>query len=157
LPALLTSLKRRSFWIVARTCFQLYRWFPLFGSLRASIAIIQREGKFLVIDRNDGRGLGLPGGIANWREKEEATLHREVREETGLAVTSAEFRMRYHASTDVPCDISVFEVTASGELRESWEGPPRWMSAAEIEPRLLKSQRPVVDLLRKMETGESSR
>ena len=135
---------------MARTCFALYRRFPLFGTLRASNAIIRRNQQFLVIERNDGRGLSLPGGIANWKEAEEETLCREVLEETGLRVTSQELRMRYHSTADVPCDISVFEVQATGELKNSWEGSPRWMTMAELEPGMLKSQRPVLELLRKM-------
>jgi len=146
----LENLRRWLFWIVARTCFALYRRFPLFGTLRASIAIIQRSQQFLVIQRNDGRGLSLPGGIASWKEAEEETLLREVLEETGLRVTGQKMRIRYHSKADVPCDISVFEVQATGELEDSWEGSPRWMPMAELEPRMLKSQRPVLELLRKM-------
>src|SRR5215831_13660243 len=101
LPSLLQSLKRRLFWIVSHTCFRFYRWFPIFGSLRASIAIIHRDGKFLVIHRNDGRGLGLPGGINGWREDEEAGLRREVLEETGLTVKTARLEMRYYSKADV--------------------------------------------------------
>ncbi len=142
------NLKRRLFWIVARTCFKLYRWFPLFGFLRASIGIIRRGQSFLVIQRNDGRGLSLPGGIAGWKEAEEETLRREVREETGLTVTAEEPRMQYHSTADVPCLITVFEVEASGELRDSWEGSPRWMTLAELEPRLLGSQRAAFDLMK---------
>ena len=151
----LENLRRRLFWIVARTCLALYRRFPLFGTLRASIAIIQRGQQFLGIQRNDGRGLCLPGGIAGWRESAEDTLRREVLEETGLRVTSLERRMRYHSQTDVPCDISAFEVQAEGELRNSWEGSPRWMTLAELEPRMLPSQRPVLELLRKMSAASS--
>jgi hypothetical protein len=58
--------------------------------------------------------------------------------------------MRYHSTADVPCDISVFAVQATGELKNSWEGSPRWMTMAELEPRMLESQRPVLELLRKM-------
>lgn len=144
------NLRRRLFWIVARTCFALYRRFPLFGTLRASIAIIQRSQQFLVIQRNDGRGLSFPGGIASWKEAEEDTLRREVLEETGLRVSRQELHMRYHTTAEVPCDISVFEVQAAGELKNSWEGSPRWMTIAELEPRMVKSQRPVLELLRKM-------
>jgi ADP-ribose pyrophosphatase YjhB (NUDIX family) len=144
------TLKRRLFWIVARTCFKLYRWFPLFGSLRASIGIIRRGQSFLVIQRNDGRGLSLPGGIAGWKEVEEETLRREVREETGLTVTAEELKMRYHSTADVPCIIAVFEAEASGELRDSWEGSPRWMTVAELEPRMLASQRRVCELLKEI-------
>jgi 8-oxo-dGTP pyrophosphatase MutT (NUDIX family) len=150
LPTLFANAKRRLFWIVARTCFTLYRWFPLFGALRASIGIIHRGQKILVIQRNDGRGLSLPGGLSSRREAEETTLRREVLEETGLTVTGLELRMRYPSRADVPCTISVFEFEASGELKDSWEGSPRWMTPAELEPRLLESQRPVLELLRKI-------
>jgi ADP-ribose pyrophosphatase YjhB (NUDIX family) len=146
----LASLKRRLFWIVARTCFGLYRIFPVFGSLRASIAIIRREREFLVIERADGRGLSLPGGISNWKEPEAETVRREVLEETELIVTALELQMSYQSSADLPCTISVFEVQAIGDLQDSWEGSPRWMTLEELEPRLLKSQRPVLDLLSKI-------
>ena len=151
---MLEPLKRRLFWIVARTCFILYRWFPLFGSLRASIGIIRHGQTFLMIQRNDGRGLSFPGGIAGWKEAEETTLRREVLEETGLSVTGEQLRTRYHSTADVPCWISVFEVKASGELKGSWEGSPRWMTAAELEPRLLESQRPVLELLKNISAEE---
>ena len=150
MPTPLQSLKRRLFWIVARTCFTLYRLFPLFGSLRASVGIIRRGQTFLVIQRNDGRGFSLPGGISGRKEAEIETLRREVLEETGLTVTGEKLRMLYHSTADVPCDISVFEAEASGELKGSWEGSPRWMTLPELEPRLLESQRPVLDLLRKI-------
>jgi 8-oxo-dGTP pyrophosphatase MutT (NUDIX family) len=148
LPALET-VKRRLFWIVARTCFALYRSFPVFGPLRASIAIIRRDGQILAIERADGRGFSLPGGISGWREAEEQTLRREVREETGLTVTSYESKLRYHSREDMPCMISVFAVQGTGELKNSWEGTPRWMALAELEARIIRSQRPVMELLRK--------
>ena len=153
MPTVLQTLKRRLFWIVSRTCFTLYRLFPVFGALRASIGIIQRNGKFLIIQRNDGRGLCLPGGMSAWKEKEEETLHREIREETGLTVTGQEFKLKYYSDADVPCTISVYQVQAGGELKKSWEGSPQWASVAELEPRLLPSQRPVLDLLKRLEAN----
>ena len=143
----LEKLKRRLFWIVARTCFALYRRFPLFGSLRASIAVISNNGKILIIERNDGRGLSLPGGIARRNETAVDTLYREVLEETGLTIHSPRLRMRYHSAADVPCDISVFEVRVTGELKNSWEGTPAWKTPAELESEILESQRPVLELL----------
>jgi 8-oxo-dGTP pyrophosphatase MutT (NUDIX family) len=155
---MIAALKRRVFFIIARTCFTLYRWFPLFGTLRASIGIIRRGETFLVIQRNDGRGLSLPGGISGWKEAEEETLRREVLEETGMSVTGQELKLRYGSTVDVPCTISVFEAEASGKLKDSWEGLPRWMTVPELEPRFLESQRPVLQLLHKISAelpGES--
>jgi 8-oxo-dGTP pyrophosphatase MutT (NUDIX family) len=151
----LDDVKRRIFWIIARTCFTLYRRFPLFGALRASIGLIQRNEKFLVIHRNDGRGLCFPGGISKWRETEEETLGREILEETGLSVRGKELKLKYYSNADVPCNISVFAVQATGELKNSWEGSPQWITVPEIEPRLLPSQRPVLELLRQMSTNAS--
>jgi 8-oxo-dGTP pyrophosphatase MutT (NUDIX family) len=153
----LESLKRGLFWIVARTCLVLYRRFPLFGSLRASIAIIRRGQQFLVIERNDGRGVSLPGGISNWKEKQEDTVRREVLEETGLHIAELELRMRYFSTADLPCDTYVFEVRAEGEIKKSWEGSPQWMTVAQLEPQLLKSQRPVVEWLRKLAGPDGNR
>jgi ADP-ribose pyrophosphatase YjhB (NUDIX family) len=150
LPTVLDDFKRRMFWMVARTCFTLYRWLPLFGTLRASIGIIQRDDKILIIHRNDGRGLSLPGGISKWQETEEETLRREILEETGLSVTGKELKLHYFSDADVPCNISVFEVQASGELKNSWEGSPQWTTVAEMEPRLLPSQRHVLELINEM-------
>jgi ADP-ribose pyrophosphatase YjhB (NUDIX family) len=150
LRTVLDDSKQRLFWIVARTCFALYRWFPLFGKLRAAIGIVQRDGRFLIIDRADGRGWCLPGGICGWKEAAEETLSREIREETGLIVAEKEFKFSYFSAADVPCNISVFAVQASGELQNSWEGSAHWMTLAEFEPRLLPSQRPVLELLRKL-------
>ena len=142
--------------MIARTCFTLYRTFPVFGSLRASIGIIRKGPNILVIRRNDGRGLSLPGGIAGWRENEESTVRREVLEETGLRVDKLELRTRYHSRTDVPCFISVFEVDAGGELQDSWEGSACWMTIEEIEPQLLASQRPALELMKNIHGGNST-
>jgi 8-oxo-dGTP pyrophosphatase MutT (NUDIX family) len=153
LSTILQSVKRRVFWIFARTCFTLYRRFPIFGALRASLGIIQRDGKFLVIHRNDGRGLCLPGGISNRHEAAEKTLRREVLEETGLTVTGEKLKLEYFSDADVPCNTSVFEVQAAGEVRNSWEGSPQWSTLAAIEPHLLPSQRPILPLLKTMEAA----
>jgi len=150
------NFKRRLFWLIARTCFTLYRAFPIFGSLRASIGIIRKGPKILVIRRNDGRGLSLPGGIAGWRENEVSTLRREVREETGLDVDSLELKTRYHSRSDVPCLISLFEVNASGELQDSWEGSTCWMTIEQLEPQLLVSQRHALEYMKNIRGGSQA-
>ena len=142
MATVLQDVKRRVFWVIARTCFAAYRHFPLFGTLRASIGII---------------GLCLPGGISNRNEAEIETLRREVLEETGLTVMAQELKLKYFSDADVPCNISVFEVQASGEVRNSWEGSPQWNTVAEVEARLMPSQQPVLELLKAMAAREQMR
>jgi hypothetical protein len=113
----LESLRRCLFWIVARIPLLStagFRCLELCARPSPSSSAASYSWSF---QRNDGRGLWLAGGIASWKEAEEETLLREVLEETGLRVTGQKMRIRYHSKADVPCDISVFEVQATGELR----------------------------------------
>jgi len=143
----MVSLSRRLFWIVSRVAFAFYNRFPIYGTLRSAVGIIRRGSDYLVIDRADGRGLGFPGGLARRRESDEQTLRREVAEETGLAVSSAEYLFRCSVSKPVPASIAVFRVTAEGNLHGSWEGEPRWVTPAELRSRITKTQRPIVEQL----------
>lgn len=74
-------------------------------------------------------------------------MRREVREETGLRVTRIIPLFQYHTTADIPVNLSVFDIEAEGNLRGSWEGTPVWLPLAEIQSRLLPSQRPIVDRL----------
>src|SRR5579883_2717663 len=49
--------------------------------------IIEQDGKILLIDRSDGLGYTVPGGIVRYRETVEQCVLRETREETGYMVT----------------------------------------------------------------------
>jgi 8-oxo-dGTP pyrophosphatase MutT (NUDIX family) len=140
-------MKKKLFWLVSRTAFGLYKRFPLFGDLRAAVAIIQDRERYLVIHRNDGRGYSFPGGISHPFEAEPATLLREVREETGLTSTAAEFLFRFRTDIDIPCVISVFRTQAHGNLADSWEGSPEWTDLKTLEIGVARSQKPIVDHL----------
>jgi 8-oxo-dGTP diphosphatase len=48
--------------------------------------IIEQDGKILLIDRSDGLGYTIPGGIVRHKETVEQCVLREVREETGYNV-----------------------------------------------------------------------
>ena len=138
-------LRRRLFWIISRLAFATYQRLPIFGPLRSAVGVIRRGPDYLVIDRADGRGLGLPGGLARRRESDEEAVRREITEETGLSVTSVEFVFRCPVSEPIPASIAVFRVKAGGDLRSSWEGEPQWVTLAELRSRITKSQRVIVE------------
>jgi len=52
--------------------------------------IIVKDGKVLLIERDDGLGRALPGGMVEYGETTEDALKRELREETGLEVEVGE-------------------------------------------------------------------
>lgn len=71
-----------------------------------------------------------------------------------MRVTNLALETRYQSTADVPCTISVFRVEAEGELRESWEGTPQWLTLDELEPKLIKSQKAAVGWMRKIDGAE---
>ncbi|MGC2448001.1 MAG: NUDIX domain-containing protein [Candidatus Sulfotelmatobacter sp.] len=134
------AVKRFLFRVIARTAITVYSYIPIFGHLRASVAILRKGHLILIIDRNDGRGFSFPGGLAHLGESAEQAMRREVHEETGLQVGKSNFLFEYRTSLDILCAISVFNAEATGSLVESWEGTPRWLPMDEIRARLVSSQ-----------------
>src|SRR5579871_2045544 len=139
------TLGAKAFRLLSRSGLAIYSRFPIFGTLRGVVGLIRDKDNFLVIERNDGRGVAFPGGFQMPWESAERAAVREVYEETGLEVTKAVFKLRYFASSEVPVNISVFEMEAKGELRSSWEGTPFWLPIGELRERLLPSQRRIVE------------
>ena len=111
------------------------------------MGVLSRDGKYLVIERNDGRGLSFPGGLSRPGEDAEKAMRREVFEETGLTPTTAEFKFTYEAHDDIPVVVSVYEIKAEGMLRGSWEGMPQWKPVEELRSRVIASQQPIVQTL----------
>ena len=144
MPALVQSIKRLAFKVIANTAIAVYSRFPIFGDLRAAVAVLRHNGLILVIDRNDGRGLSFPGGLTHPGESAERSMRRELREETGLEAEQARLLFEYRSTSDVPCVVTVFEVTANGTLTGSWEGTPRWLSVSEVKSKILSSQADIV-------------
>jgi 8-oxo-dGTP pyrophosphatase MutT (NUDIX family) len=145
--SMVSSLSAKLYWIISRAAHAFYERFPILGSLRGSIAIIRRGDAFLVIERNDGYGLAFPGGLASFREPPENTIHREVAEETGLTVSAAEYLFDFRLARPMPTHTYVYEVTASGQTKPSWEGVPREVTLTELQQRVVVQQRQVVDYL----------
>jgi len=112
-----------------------------------------RRGAILLVERGGHPLKGywsLPGGLVETGESLDEAVRREILEETGLTVTGKELLLEYYSDADVPCNISLFAVQASGDPKNSWEGSPQWMTVDELEPRFVQSQRPVLEVLRKM-------
>ena len=141
------SLRSRAFFVFSRVVYAVYARFPVFGTVRGAIAIIRRDGGFVVTERADGYGLGFPGGIAGFRENLESTVRREVKEETGLRLLSAEFKFEFFYPRPIPNQTFVYEVTAEGDLRGSWEGAARVVTMTELEQHIAPQHRPVLEYL----------
>jgi 8-oxo-dGTP pyrophosphatase MutT (NUDIX family) len=141
------SLKKKLFYVISRAALWSYRRAPIFGMLRACVGVIRSQGRVLVIQRNDGRGLSFPGGLAWPWETDEKALLREIQEETGLLPQSCEFAFRYESHIDIAVRIAVFHVDAAGEVRGSWEGTPQWMEIADVQCDVLRSQKYIVERL----------
>jgi ADP-ribose pyrophosphatase YjhB (NUDIX family) len=139
---------------VALAAAALYRRFPIFGRLPGAIAIIREGELFLVIDRVDGLGFGLPGGLARWREAPECTVRREVREETGLTVVSATFCFSFCDDNFYPVQTHVYDATVSGAMRSSHEGEVRKVTLDQLRNGVIASQRPVVDYLERRQQSK---
>jgi 8-oxo-dGTP pyrophosphatase MutT (NUDIX family) len=138
--------KGRAFYLASRLFTAVYGRFPIFGRLRGSIAIIRRSDQVLVVERNDARGWCFPGGRARPGESAEAAVRREVREETGLAVTACHFLFQY----DEPiARTHVFEVQANGTLQSSWEGAPRWATLSELAQQIYPAHQPALAFLQR--------
>ena len=52
----------------------------------SACAIIEQGGKVLLVDRSDGLGYTVPGGIVRYQETVEQCVLREILEETGYNV-----------------------------------------------------------------------
>lgn len=149
----MNRMRKYVFWLLARTALIIYSRLPIFGRLRAAVGIIENNDTYLVIERNDGRGISFPGGLALPWESAEKAAAREIHEETGLRVTKSTFHSCYDSSHDIPVNITVFRVEADGQIRGSWEGTPRWADRDELRQRLLHSQRRIVETLPNQPAG----
>jgi 8-oxo-dGTP pyrophosphatase MutT (NUDIX family) len=85
----LDRLKKSTFWVLSRAATYVYPRLPIFGRLKAAVGVIQEGDKFLVIERNDGRGVCFPGGLGWPWETAEQTVGREILEETGMTVRNS--------------------------------------------------------------------
>lgn len=131
------------FWFSsAHLVFDLVNWLARgnLPPLVAVAAIIERDGSILFIDRSDGLGTCLPGGIMKWGETCEATAIREVLEETGyqIAVTGL-FDIFSSPDRDprFDCVEIVYTCTiVNGTEKPSREGSINWIAKTGLPCKL---------------------
>ena len=102
----------------------------------SACVIVEQDGKFLLIDRSDGLGYTIPGGIVRYRETVEHCVLREAREETGYTVTIDGIVGVYSSIKRDPrfraVSIAYKGTIVSGSVHESGEGKPDWHSPEEV-------------------------
>jgi ADP-ribose pyrophosphatase YjhB (NUDIX family) len=98
--------------------------------------IIERDGKFLLINRSDGLGYAVPGGIVRYRETLEQCVLREAQEETGYNVAITSIVGIYSSLKRDPrlraVSIAYKGSIIDGEEHGSGEGQTCWYTPGEV-------------------------
>lgn len=117
-------------------------------------------GRVLIAQRPAGRhmagGWEFPGGKVAAGETVFAALTRELREELGIEVCSATPLIRYrHDYPGCPVLLDVWMIgNYTGEPRALEGQPLRWESVAHLDGAgLLEADRPIVELLQRLQAG----
>ena len=99
-------------------------------------AIIEQDGKILLIDRSDGLGYTIPGGIVRHKETVERCVLREVCEETGYNIKLTGLVGVYSSLKRDPrfraIAITYRGLIVSGTQHGSGEGEPCWRTPEEV-------------------------
>jgi len=99
-------------------------------------AIVVQDDKLLLVERSDGMGYALPGGVMRWNETIEESVRREAREETGYDVEVLGLFKNYSGpERDVRFSSLCLAYKArviEGRLTPSGEGIPHWVPLSEV-------------------------
>ena len=102
----------------------------------SACVIIERDGKFLLIDRADGLGYTIPGGMVRYGEIVEQCVLREAQEETGYQVVLDGLIGVYSALDRDPrfraVALAYRGSIVGGEESSSGEGQTCWREIGEV-------------------------
>lgn len=102
----------------------------------SACVIIERDGQLLFIDRSDGLGYTIPGGIVRYKETVEQCVLREAQEETGYEVAITGLVGVYSALERDPrfraASIAYRGHIVGGTEHVSGEGTPCWRSPESV-------------------------
>ncbi|GAC1664203.1 MAG: NUDIX hydrolase [Ktedonobacteraceae bacterium] len=98
--------------------------------------IIERDGKILLIERADGLGFTIPGGIVHYKETLEQCVLREVEEETGYQAAIHRFVGVYSSLKRDPrfraVALAYTGTIVGGSEHGSGEGKTCWRTPEEV-------------------------
>lgn len=118
--------------------------------------LIERDGEFLLIDRSDGLGYTIPGGIVRYKETLEQCVLREAQEETGYEVAITDLVGVYSAVERDPrfraVSIAYRGHIVGGTEQPSGEGKPCWRSPESVAGHMaFDCEKMLNDYLRKQQ------
>lgn len=106
----------------------------------SACVILEQEGKFLLIDRADGLGYTIPGGIVRYSETVEQCVLRETWEETGYTVKLVGLVGVYSSLKRDPrfraVSIAYRGIVTGGERHDSVEGRACWCEPGKVFGRM---------------------
>lgn len=106
----------------------------------SACVIIEQDGKILLIDRSDGLGYTIPGGIVGYRETVKQCVLREAAEETGYHVKLNAI-VGVYSELDRDPRLRAVSIAYAGEIvggeeHGSGEGKPGWYAPGEVFGRM---------------------
>ncbi len=117
----------------------------LMPTLCSAGAIIEKDGKILLLELTYMKGYGLPGGFLESDESAEDAVDREVFEETGLKVTAKKFLWSIpEKRAGIPTLGFIFAVDVTGEERGSEEGSLIWLDPRDAMGKMAHKKTEIV-------------